>query len=110
MCALSKTSRQCAIGCELKISSRIAVSCAHVRGQLCRISESRILQKIGAADTFCDGRHLVRRDDKHEPDVVGALVHIQRRVCRIFSVVLRGELRLAKRGLNRDAGGPDAFG
>ena len=39
-----------------------------------------------------------------------AFVNVHRRVGRIFSIVLRCELRAGKRRLNRDAGGPDASG
>src|SRR5438105_2952145 len=80
---------------------------AHVCSQLCRISESWILQKIGTTDTHCESRYLVGGSDNYEPDVVGTLINIHRSVCGIFPVVLRRELGSCKRRLNRDAGGPN---
>src|SRR5215831_632669 len=62
---------------------------AHISGQLRGFDESRILQKIGAADTFSYCWYLVRRYYEQEPDVIGALVYIHARIYRIFSVMLR---------------------
>jgi hypothetical protein len=67
------------------------------------------LVRVTEAAAMAAGR-WVGRGDKNEPNVVGAFVHIQQRVCRIFSVVLRCELCPGERRLNRDAGGPNACG
>ena len=74
-------------------------------------SENRgSVRRSGAADGFRHGRQLVRRDDEHEPGAVGGAIHVQRRIGGILAIVRREELRLAQRGLDRDARRPDALG
>ena len=81
----------------------------HVLHQLGRIGESRIRQEILPANCFRHGRQLVRRDEQNEPGAVRSAIHIQRGIGGILSVVRRVELRLAQRGLDRNACRPDAF-
>ena len=77
--------------------------------RLGRIAEAWIGQQIRAADRVRQRGHLVRRDQQHEPMVIGALVDIHRRVWRVLAVVQPKELRPAQRALDRDPGRPDAL-
>ena len=81
----------------------------HVLNQLGRIGESRIRQEIRTANCFRHGSQLVGRDDQNEPGVIRGAIHIQRRIRGILPVVQPEELRLAQRGLDRNAGRPDTF-
>src|SRR6266849_8357309 len=82
----------------------------HVRHQLRRIGETRIGQKIRAADGLGDGCQLIGRDDENEPGVILGAPDVHCCICRILAIVQPKEFRLAQRGLDRDAGGPYAFG
>src|SRR5216684_1545411 len=82
----------------------------HIRCQLRRIGETRIGQEIRAADGLGDGCQLVGRDDENEPGVILGVIDVHRRILRILAIVQPEEFRLAQRGLDRDAGGPYAFG
>src|SRR6266849_5116315 len=82
----------------------------HIRHQLRRIGEPRIGQKIRAADGLGDGCRFVGRDDENEPGVILGAINVQRRIRWILAIVLPEELRIAQCGLDRDAGGPYAFG
>src|SRR6266436_7377265 len=82
----------------------------HIRRQLRRIGETRIGQKISAADGLGDGCQLVGCDDENKPGAVLGAIHIHRRICGVRAIVQPEEFRLAQRGLDRNARGPDAFG
>ena len=82
----------------------------HILRQLRWIGEARIREEVSTADCFRDGGELVRRNDKKEPGAVRSAIHIQRRICRILSVVRSEEFRFAQRGLDRNACRPDALG
>src|SRR5229473_449848 len=82
----------------------------HIRRQLRRIGEPRIGQKIRAADSLGDGGQLVGRDDENEPGVILGAIDVHRRIRRILAIVQPEEFRIAQRRLDRDAGGPYAFG
>ena len=81
----------------------------HISRQLCRIGETRIGQKVRAADRVRHGLQLVRRDDEDEPGVILSAIHIHCRICRILAIVQPKEFSPAQRCLDRDAGGPYAF-
>src|SRR6266436_1383893 len=82
----------------------------HICRQLRRIGETRIGQKIRAANGLGDGCQLVGRNDEDEPRVILGTIDIHCRIRRILAIVQPEEFRLAQRGLDRDARGPDAFG
>src|SRR6267378_3996047 len=82
----------------------------HIRHQLRRIGETRIGQKIRAADGLGDGCRFVGRDNKNEPGVILGTIDVQRRIRWILAIVLPKEFSIAQRGLDRDARGPYAFG
>src|ERR1700722_2127586 len=82
----------------------------HIRHQLRRIGETRIAQRIWAADGLGDGCHFVGCDEKNEPGAILGAIDVQRRIRWILAIVLPEEFRIAQRGLDRDAGGPYAFG
>ncbi len=82
----------------------------HIRRQLRRIGETRIGQKVRAADGLGDGSQLVGRDDEDEPRVIFGAIDVHRRICRILAIVQPEEFRVAQRCLDRDARGPHAFG
>ena len=77
--------------------------------RLGRIAEAWIGQQIGPADRVRQRGQLVRRDQQHEPMVIGALVDIHRRVRRVLAVVQPEELCPAQRALDRDPSRPDAL-
>src|SRR6201998_4036426 len=82
----------------------------HIRHQLRRVGEPRIRQEIGSADRLRHGLQLVRRDDEDEPGVILGAPDVHRGICGVHTIVQPKEFRLAKCGLDRDAGGPYAFG
>src|SRR6266481_9594893 len=82
----------------------------HICRQLRRIGETRIGQKIRAANGLGDGCQLVGRNDEDEPRVILGAIDVHRRIRRILAIVQPKEFRIAQRSLDRDAGGPDAFG
>src|SRR6266849_7354959 len=82
----------------------------HIRRQLRRIRKARIGQKIRAADGLGDGCQLVGRDDENEPGIILGAIDVHRRIRRILAIVQPEEFRIAQRRLDRDAGGPYAFG
>src|SRR5712671_6710855 len=71
----------------------------HIRRQLRRIGETRIGQKIRAADGLGDGCQLVGRDDENKPGVILGAIDIHCRIRRVRTIVQPEELRLAKCGL-----------
>src|SRR6476620_827986 len=82
----------------------------HIRRQLRWIGETWIGQKIRAADGLGDSCQLVGRDEENEPGVILGAIHIHCRIRRILAIVQPEEFRIAQRCLDRDAGGPYAFG
>src|SRR5713101_4305017 len=82
----------------------------HICRQLRRIGETRIGQKIRAANGLGDGCQLVGRDEENEPGAILGAIHIHCRIRGVHTIVQPEEFRLAQRGLDRDAGGPHAFG
>src|SRR5216683_5669928 len=82
----------------------------HVRQQLRRIGEARILQEVGAADGPGQRHQLVGRDEKNEPGVVGGPIDVHGGICGALAIVQAVELRARKRRLDRHARRPDAFG
>src|SRR5882724_864986 len=82
----------------------------HIRHQLRRIGETRVGQKIGAADGLGDGSRFVGRDNKNEPGAILGAIDVQRRIRRMHAIMQPEEFCVAKCCLDRDAGGPYAFG
>jgi len=52
---------------------------------------------------------LVGRHDENEPGVVLGVIHVHYRIGRVHAIVQPEEFRVAKCGLDRDAGGPYAL-
>src|ERR1700680_1701783 len=56
------------------------------------------------------GCKLVGRDDENEPGVILGAIDVHCRICGVHTIVQPKEFRVAQRCLDRDAGGPYAFG
>src|SRR4051812_24857267 len=104
------TAYQCAIGCALNTSSRIAVSCGMFVISFAGSENLGSVRRSGRPIAFATGNKLVGRDDENKPGAVGRPIHVHRRICGILAVVQAEELRPAQGGLDRDACRPDALG
>src|SRR5271155_2747859 len=76
-----KTSFQCEIGCERKIS--------------CRIAESRIREDSLTTHCFQNRWDLVRSNYENEPGAIGGAIYVQTCICGMRSIVQPIEIRAA---------------